>query len=38
MFLLLTDIYQVLTVYQALSYLEMKRTNEIVAVDYYSER
>lgn len=37
MFLLLTDIYQVPTGHQALSYLEMKGTNEIVAVGYYGE-
>lgn len=38
MFLLLTDIYQVPAVYQTLSYLEMKGTNETVAVGYYVVR
>lgn len=37
MVLLLTDIYQVPAVYQTLSYLEMKGTNETVAVGYYGE-
>lgn len=37
MVLLLTDIYQVPAVYQTWSYLEMKGTNETVAVGYYGE-
>lgn len=35
MLLFLTDFYQEPTTYQALSYLELKRLNEIVAVGYY---
>ena len=37
MFLRLTDIYQVPAMYQTLSYLEMKGTNESVVVGYYGE-
>lgn len=34
MFLFYTDSYQVPTVYQALGYLEVRRSNAVVAVGY----